>query len=328
MALPGRIDSHFHIVPPFYNDAAIAAGAGPTRGAFPDWSPERGLAMMDARGIDVAVTSVVPGVHFLAPPKAKEMARRCNEFAADLCARFPARYGAFATVPMHDAQAAVEEIAYALDELKLDGVCLLTSYGEKYLGDAAFDPVLAALHDRNSVVFIHPFNSAQQLPGAPRGTETHLPYPAFMVEYPFDTTRMAAHLMFSGALERFPGVRFILSHAGGALPFLAWRLFCCQMVSPRFPKWPEDKVRAALRHFWYDTAMATGREMLSCLFSFVGTGRVVFGTDWPLVSDPGVDECLKNLSAPGFLSEAEQAAIARGNATELFPRFANSDGRT
>ncbi len=143
-----------------------------------------------------------------------------------------------------------------------------------------------------------------------------------MVEYPFDTTRMAAHLMFSGAIERFARVRFILSHAGGTLPFLAWRLFCCQMVSPRFPKWSEEKIRAALRHFWYDTAMAAGPEMLTCLMSFVGAERVVFGSDWPLVSDPGLDQCLKNLSAPGFLSESEQAAIANGNSLKLFPRFA------
>jgi predicted TIM-barrel fold metal-dependent hydrolase len=322
MASLNKIDSHIHIVPPFYNDAVIAAGAGPTRGSFPEWSPERGIAMMDAHGIEVAITSIVPGIHFLPPQKSGEMARRCNEFSADLAARYPDRYGAFGMVPMHEPGRAIEEIAYALDVLKLDGLCMFTSYGEKYLGDAIFDPVLDALNKRNAVVFTHPFNSSQQLPGSPKGSESKLPYPAFMIEYPFDTTRMAAHLMFSGAIERFPQVRFILSHAGGTLPFIAWRLFCCQMVSPHFPKWSEEKIHTALRHFWYDTAMATGREMLTCLLSIVGPERLVFGSDWPLVSDPGVDQCLKNLSTPDFLTAPQQAAIARGNALKLFPRLA------
>ncbi len=278
--------------------------------------------MMDAHGIEAAMTSVVPGVHFLAPQKSAAMARRCNEFSAELSVRYPDRYGALGMVPMHEPERAVEEIAYALDVLKLDGLCMFSSYGEKYLGDAIFDPVLDALNKRSAVVFIHPFNSAQQLPGSPKGSESKLPYPAYMIEYPFDTTRMAAHLMFSGAIERFPNVRFILSHAGGTLPFMAWRLFCCQMVSPHFPKWSEKRIHAALAHFWYDTAMAAGREMLTCLLSIVGSERLVFGSDWPLVSDPGVAQCLKNLAAPDFLSESQQAAIACGNALKLFPRFA------
>ena len=314
-----RIDSHNHIVPDFYERAVMQAGAGPTRGSFPDWSPQRAMQMMGASGIEIAITSVVPGVHFLAPQKAREMSRRCNDFAADLCARWPARFGAFATVPMHEAKHAIEEIDYALDVLKLDGVCLLSSYGDSYLGDAVFDPVLDALNQRGAVAFIHPFNAAQQLPDA--GHRSNLPYPAFMVEYPFDTTRMAAHLMFSGALERFPRVRFILSHAGGELPFLAWRLYCCQMVSPKFPKWSYEKIRAALRHFWYDTAMSAGPEMIACLLSMVGPERVVFGSDWPMCNDQAVAECVKNLSAPGFLSDAQAAAIARGNALALFPRL-------
>jgi len=321
MESQGRIDTHFHIVPPFYNNAVISAGAGPTRGSFPDWSPERGIVMMDARGIATAITSVVPGVHFLPPKQSRELARRCNEFSAELCAQWP-RYGAFALVPMREPEAAVEEIAYALDVLKLDGVCLFSSYGESYLGDSLYDPVLEALNQRDAVVFIHPFNAAHQLPGSTKGPETKLPYPAFLFEYPFDTTRMAVHLMFSGALERFPRVRFILAHGGGTLPFIAWRLFCCQAVSPQIPKWSEKEIRGALGHFWYDTAMACGPEMLNCLLSWVGPEKIVFGSDWPLVSDPGVDACLGNLSMPGFLSSTQQVAISRGNALKLFPRLA------
>jgi predicted TIM-barrel fold metal-dependent hydrolase len=222
---------------------------------------------------------------------------------------------------MRDPSDAVEEIGHALDVLKLDGVCLMSSYGENYLGDRLFDPVLEALNRRVAVVFVHPFYAAQ-LPGASRGQEKNLPCPAFMIEYPFDTTRFAMHLMFSGALERYPRVRFILSHTGGTLPYLAWRMYFSQMVSPQVPNWSYEKIREALRHFWYDTAMAAGPEMLACFLSVIGADRLVFGSDWPLVNDKGVAACVNNLSDPDILSESQRLAIARGNALALFPRLA------
>jgi predicted TIM-barrel fold metal-dependent hydrolase len=308
-----RIDSHHHIVPPFYAEATMAAGAGPTRGKFPDWSPQLGIDLMDANDIQAAITSVsYPGVQFFAPPKAREMARRCNEFAADLVARWPARYGAFATVPMHNPKHAIEEIDYALDELKLDGVCLLTSYGDTYLGDPEFDPVLEALNDRKAVVYTHPAQDRKMGP----------PYPGFMIEYTFDTTRAATNLLFSGAIERFPRIKFILSHAGGALPYLAWRLHVASAISTRVPQWSYAKLRQGLRHFWYDTALSAGPELMDCLLSVVGKERVVFGTDWPFGTASVVKEMVKNLSSPGFLSAAQRAAISRGNSRMLFPRFA------
>lgn len=315
-----RIDTHSHIIPKVYEEAIMAAGAGPTRGAYPDWSPELGIEIMDANDIDMAITSVVPGVHFLPREKARDMARKCNEFSAELSQRWPTRYGSFAMVPMHNADDAVAEIDYALNVLKHDGVCLLSSYGDSYLGDVEFDPVLEALNAHKAVAFIHPFNSAQQLPGS--GHKINLPYPAFMIEYPFDTTRMAAHLMFSGALERFPEIKFILAHAGGTLPYIAWRLYCCQMVSPKFPKWSYEKISAAVRHFWYDTAMSAGPEMISSLMAAVGEDKVVFGSDWPLANAQATAECTSNLSPSGFLTESQAIAIGRGNALKLFPRLA------
>ncbi len=321
MASLRRIDSHCHIVPPFYADAVTSAGAIPARGGFPEWSPERAIGVMDANDIEVAVISVVPGVHFLAPEKARELARRCNEYSAELCARWPTRFGAFALVPMHEAKHAIEEIGYALDMLKLDGVCFLSNYGEYYLGDPVFDPVLDALNRRAAVVFIHPYSAGRHLPGS--DNKTKLPYPAFILEYPFDTTRMATHLMFSGALTRFPNIRFILSHAGGALPYMAWRLFVAQMVSEHVPEWPYEKMRTELGHFWYDTALSAGPEMLACLLSVVGPERIVFGSDWPMANDKATAQCVKNLSAPDFMSKTQRAAFARGNALALFPKFAS-----
>src|SRR2546425_480379 len=111
MLSPRRIDFHFHLIPPFYQDAVYAAGAGPAIGRYPEWSPERALELMDENGIEVAITSLAqPGVQFGAATKALALARRCNEYAAALNARSTGRFGAFAVVPMWDMGEAIEEI--------------------------------------------------------------------------------------------------------------------------------------------------------------------------------------------------------------------------
>lgn len=308
-----RIDSHQHIVPPFYARATMAAGAGPTRGRFPDWSPQKAIDLMDANDIQASITSIsFPGVNFFPPAQARRIARQCNEFAAGLSARWPRRFGAFATVPMHNSRHAIQEIDYALDELKLDGVCLLTSYSGVYLGDPKFDPVFEALNDRKAVVYTHPAHE----------TKLGLSYPGFMIEYTFDTTRAVANLLFTGAIKRYPHVRIILSHAGGAAPYLAWRLHVASAISTKIPKWSYEQLRRGLRHFWYDTALSAGPELMDCLISVVGPDRVVFGSDWPFGTASVVKEAVKNLSSSDFLTAAERAALARKNAIALFPRFA------
>ncbi|TMJ67531.1 MAG: amidohydrolase, partial [Alphaproteobacteria bacterium] len=212
MTSPRRIDVHFHLIPPFYREAVYAAGRGPAIGRYPEWTPQLGLDLMDAYGTEVALTSLAqPGVGFGSEASARALARRCNDYAAELIARWPKRFGAFGTVPMGSMQDALEEIAYSLDALKFAGVSLFASYGEHFLGDARFDPVLEILNERAAVVFVHPGLH-------PSSAALALPWPSFIMEYLFDTTRAAVNLIFSGALERFPRIRFILPHAGGLVP--------------------------------------------------------------------------------------------------------------
>src|SRR5580704_14331630 len=123
-----RIDLHFHLIPKFYQEAVYEAGTGPQIGRYPDWSPERALELMDAHAIEIALTSLAqPGD----PQRARALARRCNDYAAELSARWPGRFGAFAVVPMWEIGGALAEIGHALDTLGLQGVCLFASYGEK-----------------------------------------------------------------------------------------------------------------------------------------------------------------------------------------------------
>jgi predicted TIM-barrel fold metal-dependent hydrolase len=315
MPSPRRIDVHFHLIPPFFAEAVYAAGTGPAIGRFPDWSPQLALEIMDAHGIAVALTSLAqPGVGFGSAASAEKLARRCNEYAAEMVARSPARFGALATVPLWSVNGAIAEMAHALDVLRHDGVSLFASYGEKFLGDPFFDPVLEFLDARGAVVFIHP-----RLHPSSKGLD--LPWPAFMMEYLFDTTRAAVNLIFSGALARFSRIKFILPHAGGVMPYFAWRLSVAPMIDKRLPQLSRDQVLAGCRQFWYDNALAPGEATFGALDHVAAPDRIVFGTDFPFANPRVIAEAVKahearSLSAPG------RAAIDRKNALALFPKYA------
>ncbi len=250
-----------------------------------------------------------------APRRArKALARRCNEYAAELMTRWPRRFGAFATVPMWAVEGAIAEIAYALDQLGFDGVSLFASYGERFLGDPQFDPVLEMLDARDAVVFVHPglHPSSQGLA---------LPWPAFMMEYLFDTTRAVVNLIFARAIERYPRIRFILPHAGGLVPYFAWRLSVSPMIDRRLPQLTREQVLASLAHFWYDIALAPGAQTFGALDQVARPDRIVFGTDYPF-ANPGVIGEMMRTYKSGLLSEDRHTAIDRANALALFPRYA------
>jgi predicted TIM-barrel fold metal-dependent hydrolase len=310
----GMIDVHIHLIPQFYRDAVYEAGRGPAIGRYPDWSPELALDLMDKHGIALAITSLAqPGVSFLPAGEAAGFARRINEYAAELIAQHPRRFGCFGLLPMHDIERAIGEARYCLETLHFEGISLFASYGEKFLGDAAFDPLMEYLNACEAVVHIHPglHPSSQSL---------DLRWPGFMIEYPFDTTRAAVNLLFSGALERFGQIRFILSHAGGALPYLAWRLSVAPMIDKRLQQRSREQIFAALKTFWYDNALASGVESMGTLSRVAAKERILFGSDWPFCNERVVGEEVKDFTAPGFLARDVTAMIARGNALKLFSK--------
>jgi 6-methylsalicylate decarboxylase len=314
MAVPRRVDVHFHLIPPFYREAVYAAGRGPAIGKYPDWTPQLALDLMDACSVEVALTSLAqPGVGFGDEASAQVLARRCNGYAAELVARWPTRFGAFGTVPMWSIKGALDEIAYALDVLEFDGVSLFASYGENFLGDARFDPVLAMLNECGAVVFVHPGLH-------PSSKGLALPWPAFMMEYLFDTTRAVVNLIFSRAIERFPRVRFILPHAGGLVPYFAWRLSVSPMIDARLPQLSREQVYAGLKHFWYDNALSPGEQTFGTLDHVALPERIVFGTDFPFANPRVIAEMIKSYES-GFLSDARRAEIDRNNALALFPKY-------
>ena len=317
MALePHRIDVHHHVIPAAYLRALDRAGVSdPIEGvAYPRWSVEDDLDLMDRHGIRTAVVSITaPGVAFVDGPDAAYVARTTNDAMAQLIADHPGRYGAFALVPLPDVDAALREIDYALDVLGLDGVGLFTNHRGVYLGDARFERLFAALAERDALIHVHPAQpAATDQPG--------FGLPPSLYEFPFDTTRMVANLLYSGTLDRHPGLRIILSHAGGTIPFLAQRLTYAATINPQIPDDRPRDLHASLRRLYYDTAMSANRPTLSALTALVDTDHILFGTDYPFMPESTTSETVAGVQE--FFDTAALADVERNNAATLLPRLA------
>ena len=252
--MQGLIDLHHHARPDAFFKALSAAGHTSMGGRPfpPGWTAAGALACMDEVGIATALLSA-PDADLLYRdrPIALELSRVLNVLFAETVHAHPGRLGAFASLPMPHVDDALAETAYALDTLRLDGVMLSTSYDGEYLGHPRLDPLLDELNRRGCVVFVHPVS--------PLGRAAmKLDFPASLVEYVFDTTRCIANLLHREVPARFPAIRFIFSHGGGAAPFLAGRLSLMSfyMQPGRALRIGDDlaATRDGLRHFFYDTA--------------------------------------------------------------------------
>jgi len=315
--MTGRIDVHHHVLPADYVAALASLGIRGGGGVpFPRWDAASALEMLDRQGIAAAVTSVsAPGVHFGDDAFARDLARRCNELSAKLVADHPGRFGAFAILPLPDVGGALRELEYALDVLRLDGVVLLTSHSDgRYLGDPLFEDVMAELDRRAAVVFVHPV--------APKSSESlRLDVPGFAAEFVFDTTRAAINLIWTGTLERRPGLRVILSHAGGTTPYLAGRIALLG-ASPQIRERAPKGVAHYLARFHYDTALSANPGALRSLQELVGADKILFGSDFPFAPEPIARASIEGLARYDGFDPAARARIERENALALFPRLA------
>ncbi|WP_051020719.1 amidohydrolase family protein [Nocardia araoensis] len=320
-----RIDLHAHFLPPDYRAALLDHGHV-TIGGYPtpEWSPEQALAFMDYYGIQAQALSVSdPGVSFLRGKEANDLARYCNAYAAELLRTHPKRFGAFAVLPMPDIAASVAEAVYALDELRLDGVVLLSAYDGVYLGDPRFEPLLVALNQRNAYVFVHPA-------AIPADAKPKLPLPDFLEEFTFDTTRAATLMMATGVTQRYPNIRFQLAHAGGTLPFLSHRVsVASQTVLGEL--WPDDLPRPSIldtqrqiANFYYDTALSGSAAAMASVLAIGKREHIVFGSDWPF-SALTLPQTGTHDPAPGLsdVFDADQRMeIERINPLRQLPRLA------
>jgi predicted TIM-barrel fold metal-dependent hydrolase len=297
-----RIDVHHHVLPPEFVDDSVPV-------KLPDTAAQ--LESMDGWRIQAAITSLTPRVLLKNRHRLREVARACNEFQAERLCAHPARFGAFALLPLPDVDGALAEISYALDVLRLDGIGLFSSFNDRYLGDPSFDPVFDELNRRKAVVFIHPTHCE-----APEHTRLHAP--PFVVEYVFDTTRAIVNLIYTGTLKRCPEIRFIVAHGGGAVPFLAQRII--MMEGHRRAKEVTD-VLPTLRSLYYEIASATSGFALRSLRELADPAHILWGSDMPFVYGKRLQEEIEHWEHYDGFDAAGRRQVEQTNALKLFPRL-------
>jgi len=304
-----RIDTHHHAVPADYaqwlRSHEIDAGGLP----IPQWSPQLSLDMMDAVGVETALLSIsTPGVNLGDAADARTWARRVNENLATVVRHHPSRFGFFATLPLPDVDGSLAELAYAFDLLHADGVILLANHRGTYLGAPEFDRVFDELNRRRAVVFVHPAQlpAANIVPGIP----------PFVADFLLDTTRAAIQLAASGTLERCSDLKIILSHAGGFVPYAAYRI--APFASPRRDN--SDGL-AQLKRFYFDIALSGSPTALPSLLTFAAPDHVLFGSDFPHAPAAAV-RGFSGMYARHSLPDLQRRSIDRGAAEMLFPRLA------
>ena len=322
-----KIDVHHHVVPKEYVEMLKEINITNSLGVdFPKWDPESSFSFMKKVGIEKAIVSISsPGVYFKEHSEfSVKISRWCNEYMAELKKQYPGKFGAFACVPLGFVNASIEELKYALDHLKLEGVCLLTHYDGIYLGDEKYDKFFKELNKRKAVVYIHPTDPADEYD--PKLQEEGVPNS--LVEVTFDTTRMAANMLHKGTFEKYKNIKFILSHGGGTIPYLGWRL---AMISygqkgKRPPvmralydfliKGAPEKGLKTLKNMYYDTALTSGPYALNALNQFVGTSRILYGSDFAMAKVAPI--VTKNLDRHPEFSNEDHEKIDYRNCQELF----------
>ena len=305
-AKPHRIDVHHHVTPPTWNTALRRENAGqqPTY----NWSLQKSLDDMDKSGVATSIASLTtPSITFLGKDEAVRLAHESNDYIAKLIADHPGRFGLFATLPLPHIDQTLKEIAYAFDTLKADGVCMMTSYDNKWLGHSHYAPVMEELNRRKAVVYTHPTDAACCANLVPELRTS-------VVEFGTETTRTIGSLVLSGASQKYRDISFIFSHAGGTMPFLIERF--TRLSDRRLEKFTPEVVMTEFRRFYYDTAQASHRAALSALTTVIPTSQIVFGTDFPFRTSA---DHVRGLSA--FFNVMDMKAIDRDNALRLIPRL-------
>jgi predicted TIM-barrel fold metal-dependent hydrolase len=249
------------------------------------------------------------------PESTARFAREINEDFAMLVGEHSDRFGAFAAVPLDSPDGALTEIAYALDELRLNGVHLPSNASGQHFGQPFFEPILAELSRRRVPVFVHPEDP-------PHAADLACGRVSAIVEFPMDTARTINNAIYSGVFQRHPGLRLILAHGGGVLPTLGWRIAALlDLRGAGDAAITADHIADVLRGLHYDTALAASPNSLLPILEVTGHDHILFGTDYPAAPGPAIDRNIENLMRFDGLTNDQRADIERTNATRLFPRL-------
>jgi predicted TIM-barrel fold metal-dependent hydrolase len=225
----------------------------------------------------------------------------------------PGRFVLMAALTMPDLDNSLKELEYALDTLKAGGVFLPTSHADKYIGDPSFTPLMEELNRRKVTVYTHPTDAAcciNIIPGLPPNT----------IEYGTDTTRMIMSLIVNDVPNKFRGIQWIFSHAGGTMPFLVERIVGNrgQLTNVLQAQAEPDSRLDQLRRFYYDSAQTANPVAMAALKQVVGINQMVFGTDFPYSN---MVDHVEGLANCGVFNEQELTQLYHTNAERMMPQL-------
>src|SRR5258708_9175053 len=302
------IDVHSHIITNLGSQAPMDK--------LPPWSIERSLSLMDANGISASVLSLPDAASDAKGPEACGLARRINEQLADIVSKHPTRFGAMATFPaLAAADGVLEEMAYALDTLKLDGVATTTSTDDVYLGDTRYEPWLEEMNRRGVTLFVHPVP-------AKASRSVDLGIDVSILEFMFDTTRMLVNMIFSGAKNRFSKIKIISTHGGGTIPYLRTRIETLERVfgpGKGRAHLSAAEIRESLASFYYDLTAAACPAQLFALQQMVPTSHLLMGFDNPFMPAWTMPPAIHDVQCWQDFSDTDVSCIANQNARSLYP---------
>jgi 6-methylsalicylate decarboxylase len=305
----GVIDIHHHYASPDYIASLAANNAGNSLDRFKGDRPEMHVAEMDKAGVATAMLAQYAGFWFGNVNQARRDAREMNEWAAaKMVGPYKSRFGLFAALPMPDVEGSLREIEYAFDTLKADGVSVITSYDDKWLGDKSFDPIFEELNRRKAVVFTHPLEpNCCKNPAQGVG-------PQDLRDRYTDTTRAISNLLSSNAATRYPDIKIIFSHAGGTLMSIAGRILGNQATAEDLAKPPAVNSKLyQVRRFYYDTAASANPVQIQALKLLVPASQIVFGTDYPFGR---LDGTVVGIQTSGLTGD-EQRGVYRDNTLKM-----------
>lgn len=329
-AEPARIDVHCHHIPDFYRQSLAEHGIVTAGGIpIPAWSPQLAVEFMNDYGIGTQIVSISePGVTYLETAAERlAMARKINEYTRDtlVTTKDPTlakRFGAFAVLPLGDPDDPVDvanacaEAVRAIRTLGLDGIGVFSHYNGVYLGDSRLDPLMETLNALGVMVFVHPVTPA---------VYPNLGLPTFLYEFPFDTTRAAVNMSYKQVFTRYPKVRWLLAHAGGTLPFLAYRTSLLQgsvAAAQNLGLQDFDKQNLDWGRLFYDTALSPAPSAMMSVREVTSVSHIMFASDWPFSGPVFVVPGDPAPQLAETFSADERRQVLRDNQLTQFPTLA------
>jgi predicted TIM-barrel fold metal-dependent hydrolase len=306
------IDVHAHFTPPLTKEEEQARWEAMRAACFmaPEpyhWAVEDTIAYMDSTGIAMQMLSNIPN--------SLDALQASNNYGASLVSQYPSRFGLLAALPTDNPEAALAEIKRATTDLKTDGFAISCLYNGIYLGDASLDPVWAELDRLKAVVFAHPSAFAPASLGRP------IP----LIEVTFETARTFVDMLYAGVFRKFPNIKFVVAHCGGALPALSGRVMALgnEAWVPNPNQITRKEMQEQLSRLYLDTAAMATPQSLGPALVMTTPDHLLYGADSgvPCTDAKTLEANIVSLRNYQGLASEQIEKIGR-NALILFPKAA------